>query len=98
MTTVKELIEFLQSVDPDRIVVLSSDEEGNSYSHLSGWDADQYHYNEEEKEINEFDEEYARAEWESYNEHLIEGRTPAQVNEAWITFCGDSKPCLVLWP
>jgi hypothetical protein len=32
--TVKELIEQLQKEDPDRLVVLSSDSEGNSYSEL----------------------------------------------------------------
>lgn len=32
---VKELIEQLQKVDPERIVIMSSDSEGNSYSPLS---------------------------------------------------------------
>jgi len=33
--TVKELIELLEKEDPDRIVVMAKDSEGNSYSPLS---------------------------------------------------------------
>jgi len=35
--TVKELIEKLQKEDPDRIVIMSKDSEGNSYSPLSNF-------------------------------------------------------------
>jgi len=36
--TVKELIEFLSRHDPDRIVIMAKDAEGNGYSPLSdGW-------------------------------------------------------------
>lgn len=35
--TVKELIERLQKEDPNRIVVMSSDSEGNSHSPLAGF-------------------------------------------------------------
>ena len=34
--TVRELIAKLNKIDPDRIVVMSSDSEGNNYSPLSG--------------------------------------------------------------
>lgn len=33
--TVKQLIKLLQAEDPNRIVIMSSDSEGNSYSPLS---------------------------------------------------------------
>lgn len=36
--TVKELIEKLQLVDPDRIVILQKDAEGNGFSPLAGID------------------------------------------------------------
>lgn len=35
--TVRELIEQLSSVEPDRIVVMSKDAEGNGYSPLADW-------------------------------------------------------------
>jgi hypothetical protein len=34
---VKKLIELLKSVDPERIVVLSRDSEGNGYNEVSGY-------------------------------------------------------------
>lgn len=34
--TVKELIELLKECDPDRLVILQKDSEGNGYSPLSG--------------------------------------------------------------
>lgn len=36
--TVKELIEELQAMDPDRVVILQKDAEGNGYSPLRGAD------------------------------------------------------------
>jgi hypothetical protein len=36
--TVKELIEELQAMDPTKLVVMSSDAEGNKYSPLEGAD------------------------------------------------------------
>lgn len=38
--TVKELIEQLQGIDPDLIVIVQKDAEGNNYSPLDGIDAD----------------------------------------------------------
>ena len=35
----KDLIKFLKKIDPNRVVVMSSDEEGNSFSPLFGWDS-----------------------------------------------------------
>jgi len=35
--TVKELIELLQKEDPERLVILSKDAEGNSYSPLTNF-------------------------------------------------------------
>ena len=35
--TVKELIEGLQSEDPDRLVICQKDPEGNGYSPLANW-------------------------------------------------------------
>jgi len=40
--TVAELIEKLENLDPDTLVILSSDSEGNSHSPLA--DADPSHY------------------------------------------------------
>jgi len=45
MTTVKELIELLQGFDPNALVIMQRDPEGNGYAPLSGaedngaWDA-----------------------------------------------------------
>ena len=36
MITVKELISILSALDDDRIIILSSDSEGNRYSPLDG--------------------------------------------------------------
>lgn len=36
--TVRELIERLQGIDPDRIVIIQKDAEGNAYSPLEGVD------------------------------------------------------------
>ncbi len=38
--TVKELIEELQECDPNRLVVLSRDEEGNSFAECDGFSDD----------------------------------------------------------
>lgn len=40
--TVADLIELLQEEDPDRIVVMSKDGEGNSYSPLSDFSSASY--------------------------------------------------------
>ena len=48
--TVKELIERLQTLDQDKLVVLSRDEEGNGYSSLAQVD-DNFKYNDWDKEI-----------------------------------------------
>ncbi len=40
--TVKELIEKLKTVDQNRLVILSSDSEGNHYSPLAGGDTTAY--------------------------------------------------------
>lgn len=40
--TVGQLIESLQGVDPNRIVIISRDSEGNEYSPLSGWSTGAY--------------------------------------------------------
>ena len=45
--TVKELISRLQEMNPDDIVVLSADSEGNRYSELSGL-SDEYNYSDNE--------------------------------------------------
>lgn len=37
---VKDLIEVLKGVDPERVVVLSCDEEGNRYNVLSDYDTE----------------------------------------------------------
>lgn len=42
MITVKELIQELQKEDPDRVVILSSDAEGNRHSPLAGFDKRAY--------------------------------------------------------
>ena len=49
MTTVKELIELLQGFDPDALMIMQRDPEGNGYAPLSGaedgtWDADAGEY------------------------------------------------------
>lgn len=44
---VRELIAELQQLDPELEVVLSSDEEGNSYEFVRGADSDAYAYTEE---------------------------------------------------
>lgn len=40
---VKDLIKYLELANPNDIVVLSSDSEGNSYSVLGGW-SDEYNF------------------------------------------------------
>lgn len=47
---VKELLDMLKDANPDAVVVLSSDSEGNSYSELSGY-SDEYNFDEENAEI-----------------------------------------------
>ena len=46
---VKQLIKLLSKQDPDRLVVLASDMEGNSFDTLS--DVEPYAYNAERQEI-----------------------------------------------
>jgi len=52
---IKDLIEKLKEFDPDSLVVLSSDEEGNSYSKASG-DIGSYCFNQHSGEIFRDDE------------------------------------------
>lgn len=42
MMTVRELIELLSTLEPERVVILSSDREGNSYSPLDAYSEDYY--------------------------------------------------------
>jgi len=37
---VKDLIKVLENVDPERVVVMSIDPEGNGYNELREWDSD----------------------------------------------------------
>lgn len=61
---VKDLIKELKYLDPETVIVLSSDAEGNSYSECQVFE--EYLWNGEEGEIHNFDEveddhEYSRA-------------------------------------
>lgn len=80
---VKELIEILQQEDPERLVILSKDAEGNNYSPLADCSTSAYE---------------AECTWSGYigleeltPELIKEGYTEEDVLE-------DGKPCLVLWP
>jgi len=48
---VKELKDILKDIPDDYEIVLSSDEEGNSYSPLQGINATEYKYSSEDREI-----------------------------------------------
>lgn len=53
---VKDLIDFLKDQDPEAVIVLSSDAEGNSYSELN--DAVEYYWDENSQDITgEFEED-----------------------------------------
>jgi len=54
--TVKELINILQEMNPDEIVVLSGDSEGNRYSELSGL-SNEYNYSDSEIGLRTLSEE-----------------------------------------
>lgn len=40
--TVRELLSWLKDLDPDTLVILSIDEEGNAYSPVGGWGSGKY--------------------------------------------------------
>lgn len=81
--TVKELIAKLQQVEPDRIVILQKDSEGNGYSPLSGIDDNAVYQPETtwrgEVKMQELTDELRR---QGYSEEDT----------------GDGQPCLVLYP
>lgn len=47
---VKELLKLLKNANPDALVVLSRDSEGNGYSEMGGY-SDEYNFDEENAEI-----------------------------------------------
>ncbi len=48
---VKELIEILNECNPESLVVLSRDEEGNGYEEARAVNSDEYNYDPEQQEI-----------------------------------------------
>jgi len=48
---VKELIKYLGTKDPDAIMYIQNDEEGNSYRQLSGLEADEVFINSYEEHV-----------------------------------------------
>lgn len=74
--TVAQLIKKLQKFDQDRIVVMSSDPEGNGYSKLRDINGD-YNYNDGEIGLEELTKEYEDA---GYGEEdIMEGGTPCVI-------------------
>lgn len=81
--TVKELIEVLKLVNPDRIVILQKDSEGNGFSPLAGIDDNAvyqpYHHWSGEVKIQTLTDDLRRQGYEEKD-------------------TGEGAPCLVLFP
>lgn len=83
MVTVKELIEILQKEDPNKVVVMSRDPEGNGYSTLCDIDGNSRH-----------DLETGETGLETLTEDLkVAGYTDEDVMSY-----PDAVSCIVFWP
>ena len=82
--TVKKLKKLLESVDENRIVIMSKDAEGNAYSPLEALDNDA---------IYKADSTYS-------GDVSIEKLTPSSKKQGWTKedIILEGKPALVLWP
>jgi hypothetical protein len=74
--TVKELIKELQQIDPERLVVVASDPEGNSFDTLESWSTAAYDKEAREVGLEKLTEEDIKA---GYGEEDVKDGVPCIV-------------------
>jgi hypothetical protein len=95
---VRELIEELSQLDPEMLVVLSSDGEGNSYSPVSGMSGDGLMYEAESTWSGEVHDPEEWAQENAFAEEYDDGEGGERDEEDDVDYACPGVPCVVIYP